>query len=100
MPTYIILMEYTQEGIANIDESPARLDQAKELAESKNSRVKEFYLTFGQYDAVAIIEAPDDETAAQLVLTVTKGGSVSSETLKAFPEDEYREIIAGLSDQG
>lgn len=98
MPTYIILMEYTQEGIANVDESPGRLEKARELAESKDSRITGFYLTFGGYDAVAILEAPDDATAAELVLTVAKGGSVRSETLKAFPEDEYRDIIAGLSE--
>lgn len=96
MPTYIGLLEFTEDGIENIEESPARLDQAKELAESLDSEIKEFYLTFGQYDAVTVIDAPDDETAAQLVLTVTKGGAISSETLKAFPEDEYREVIAGL----
>lgn len=96
MPTYIGLLEFTGDGIENIDESPARLDRAKELADSLDSEVKAFYLTFGQYDAVTVIEAPDDETAAQLVLTVTRGGAISSETLKAFPEDEYREVIAGL----
>lgn len=96
MPTYIGLLEFTQDGIENIDDSPARLDKAKELAESLESEVKEFYLTFGQYDAVTVIEAPDDETAAQLVLTVTKGGAISSETLKAFPEEEYWEVISGL----
>ncbi|SFC72845.1 GYD domain-containing protein [Halobiforma haloterrestris] len=64
-----------------------------------DSAVDEFYLTFGEYDAVAVIEAPDDETAAQLVLTVSRAGAISSETLKAFPEDEYREVIEGLPEQ-
>ncbi|WP_089789958.1 GYD domain-containing protein [Natronobacterium haloterrestre] len=92
-------MEYTEQGIANIDESPDRLADARELAESMDSAVDEFYLTFGEYDAVAVIEAPDDETAAQLVLTVSRAGAISSETLKAFPEDEYREVIEGLPEQ-
>lgn len=96
MPTYIGLLEFTEQGIENIEDSPARLEEAKELAASLESEVKEFYLTFGQYDAVTVIEAPDDETAARLVLTVTKGGAISSETLKAFPEEEYRDVIDGL----
>ncbi|APW98925.1 GYD domain-containing protein [Halobiforma lacisalsi AJ5] len=99
MPTYISLLEYTEQGIQNIDESPDRLANARELAESMDSTVDQFYLTFGEYDAVAVIEAPDDETAAQLVLTVTRAGAISSETLKAFPEDEYREVIEGLPEQ-
>ena len=96
MPTYITLMNYTQEGIANIDESPERVDQAKELARSLDSQITSFYLTFGQYDAVVVSEAPDDETAARLALTVMLSGSVTGETLKAFTEDEYRDVIAGL----
>ncbi|MFA9515678.1 GYD domain-containing protein [Halopenitus sp. H-Gu1] len=96
MPTYIVLQEYTQQGIKNIEDSPDRLDDAKELAESMDCEVKQFYLTFGEYDLVVVLEAPDDETAAQLALTVGKSGAVATETLKAFPEDEYREVIAGL----
>lgn len=99
MPTYISLLEFTEQGIENIDDSPDRLAEARELAGSMDSTVDEFYLTFGEYDAVAVIEAPDDETAAQLVLTVTRAGAISSETLKAFPEDEYREVIEGLPEQ-
>lgn len=96
MATYISLIEYTNDGIKNIDESPARLDKAKELAAAHNCEIKSFYLTFGQYDAVSVFEAPDDETAAKISLTIGRGGAVSTETLKAFPEDEYREIIADL----
>lgn len=96
MPTYITLLEYTQDGIANINESPARLDAARDLGAEMNCAVESFFLTFGEYDAVAIIDAPDDETAAKFVLSVAKEGAVSSETLKAFTEDEYRDLIAEL----
>lgn len=97
MPTYIVLQEYTQQGIENIEDSPDRLDDAKELAESMGCTVKDFYLTFGDYDTVVVVEAPDDETMAQLALRVGKSGAVATETLKAFPEEEYREVIAGIS---
>jgi uncharacterized protein with GYD domain len=50
----------------------------------------------GQYDLVSIVEAPDDETLAKLVLSVGSLGSVSSETLRAFTEDEYRQIVTAL----
>lgn len=96
MPTYISLLEFTQDGIENIEESPARLDQARDLAAEMQCDVEEFYLTFGRYDAVAVIDAPDDDTAAEFVLSVAKQGAIGSETLKAFPEDEYRDIIDAL----
>lgn len=97
MPTYISLIEWTQSGIENVDESSARLDDARQLAESLGGELTDFYLTFGRYDLVAVAEFPDDETYAQFALRVASGGAVSTETLKAFTEDEYRAIIEGLS---
>lgn len=96
MPTYIHLTSYTEQGVQNITDSPDRLDDAKELAASLNGEFKDFFLTFGQYDIVAVTEFPDDETAAQFTLGVASEGAVATETLKAFPEDEYRDVIAGL----
>jgi uncharacterized protein with GYD domain len=96
MATYISLLSFTQQGIENIKESPARLDAAKELFRSMGAELKEFYLVTGQYDAVVVTEGPDDETATKLVLIVGSMGAVRTETLRAFPEDEYREIIAAL----
>lgn len=96
MPTYIHLTSYTGQGVQNITDSPDRLEAAKELAASLNGEFKHFFLTFGQYDIVAVTEFPDDETAAQFSLGVASEGAVTTETLKAFPEDEYRDVIASL----
>lgn len=96
MPTYIHLTSYTGAGVQNIAHSPERLDDAKELAASLDGEFKHFFLTFGEYDIVAVTEFPDDETAAQFALGVASEGAVSTETLKAFSEDEYREVIAGI----
>ena len=96
MPTYIHLTSYTADGVQEIAHSPNRLDDAKDLAASMNGEFHGFYLTMGQYDIVAITEFPDDETAAQFALGVAREGAVSTETLKAFPEGEFRDVIAGL----
>ena len=77
-------------------ESPARLDAAKELFKSMGAELKSFHLVMGQYDAVVIAEAPDDETVAKLVLSIGSLGAVRTETLRAYTEDEYRNIIAAL----
>ena len=96
MPTYINLIKYTETGIQNIRDSPARLDAAKGMFKSLGAELKEFYLTLGRYDIVIVCEAPDDETAAKLSLAVSSKGAVSVETLRAFTEEEYRGIIASL----
>jgi|FaiFalFF_MnMetaG_3_1042247.scaffolds.fasta_scaffold08838_3 uncharacterized protein with GYD domain len=96
MATYIVLIRYTQKGIENIKQGPQRVDAVRQLLQSAGAEMRAFYLTFGRYDAVSIIEAPDDETAARLLLTIGMQGNVKTETLKAFPEDEYRRIIAAL----
>jgi uncharacterized protein with GYD domain len=96
MPTYITLIKYTQTGVENMKDSPNRLDTAKELFRSMGAELKAFYLAMGNYDAVVISEAPDDETAMKLALTVGSAGAIRTETQRVFPEDEYRKIISEL----
>ena len=96
MATYITLMRYTQKGIENIKGGPDRLDTAKEAFQTMGAEMKQFYLVNGQYDAVSIFEAPDDETATKVALAVASGGYVRTETLRAYPEEEYRKIITSL----
>jgi uncharacterized protein with GYD domain len=96
MATYIVLLRYTQQGVQNIKESPARLDAAKKAFQAMGAELKQWYLVMGQYDAVVVGEAPDDETVAKLALAIGSQGSIRTETLRAFTEDEYRKIIAAL----
>ena len=96
MSTYISLVNYTQDGIAAIKDSPKRLSVVKRLAKSMGGKVKDFYLTLGDYDLVVVYEMPDAATAAKFMLTVGSTGAVRTKTLAAFPEAEYREIIAAL----
>ena len=96
MPTYVTLFRWTQEGIGDVKKSPDRLDKARELFRQMGGELKAFYLVMGQYDAVAVGEAPDDETMARIMLAATAHGAIRSETMRAFTEDEYRKIISGL----
>jgi uncharacterized protein with GYD domain len=96
MPTYIVLLNYTQQGAQKIKESPARLDAAKKAFKAMGAELKQWYLVMGRYDAVVIAEGPDDETAAKLALAIGSQGVIHTETLRAFTEDEYRKIIAAL----
>lgn len=96
MPTYITLLNWTPTGIQNVKESPSRLKKAKKAIKDAGGKMKAFYMTMGQYDMVAVVEAPDDETYAKTMLAITSGGAVKSETLRAFTEDEYRNITGAL----
>ena len=96
MPTYISLVSYTQKGIENVKESPERLEKVKAAMKAAGGEFKAFYLTMGRYDIVVISEAPNDEAAATTMLAIGAAGNVRTETLRAFTEDEYRNIIASL----
>ncbi len=96
MPTYIALLRWTQKGIENVKESPSRLDQAKEALRAVGGEFKDFYLTMGSYDMVCVCEAPDDAAIAKFVLGISAKGGVRTESLRAFSEEEYRDIIGSL----
>ena len=96
MPTYVTLVRYTEHGIAKIKESPARLDAGIKAAEAMGGKVHAWYLTMGQYDSVFIVEFPSNEVCAQYMLSVGALGNVTTQTLTAFTEDEFRKIIGSL----
>lgn len=96
MTTYIILADWTDQGIRNARESPQRLDGAKKLLSDMGGNFRDFYLTMGDHDMVAVVEAPDDAVAARFALELGMSGNLRTRTLKAFPEAAYREIMNSL----
>jgi uncharacterized protein with GYD domain len=96
MPTYITLFRFTNHGLTNIKDSPARVEDARQVFLSMGGEVKAFYAVMGQYDTVFIAEAPDDETVTKAVLAIGAAGNVHTETLRAFTEEEFRHIVATL----
>lgn len=96
MGHYVTMLRYTQQGAAKVKESPARLDAARKAAEAAGGKIHSFFLTMGKYDAVIIAEFPSDEASAKFLLKTASLGNVSTQTMKAFTEDEYRKIIAAL----
>jgi uncharacterized protein with GYD domain len=96
MTTYITLAKWTQQGVEKVKDSPARLDAFKKVVQSVGGTVKNFYMVTGRYDMVLVIEAPDAAAMAKVALATASKGSVSTETLLAFTEEEYRKIIGGL----
>ncbi|MET4447638.1 uncharacterized protein with GYD domain [Bradyrhizobium sp. GM2.2] len=96
MTTYVMLANWTEQGIQKAKDSPRRLDAAKKALKDMSGEIKSFYLTMGDFDLVVILEAPDDAVAARFSLQLGMLGNVRTRTLKAFPEAAYREIINSL----
>jgi uncharacterized protein with GYD domain len=97
MTTYIMLLNWTEQGARSLKDSPNRLDAAKQALKDMGGDFKAFFMTMGKYDMVVVCEAPDDAAQARFCLRLAMLGNVRSETLKAFPETTYREIIRSVS---
>jgi uncharacterized protein with GYD domain len=96
MPTYIMLADWTEQGVRSIDESPRRVDAARRTLEEMGGRFISLYMTMGAHDLIITYDAPDDAVAARFVLILQKLGYVRTISLKAFPEEAYRQIINSL----
>jgi len=93
MPTYVTLARYTDQGIKRIRDAPARVDAIKKLVADHGGEIKAFYLTLGEYDMVAVIDAPNDTVVATLLLTIGADGNTRTTSFRAYSEDEFRRIV-------
>lgn len=93
MATYVILMNWTDQGVRADRDSVARREHADALAEKYGARIEQAYWTMGHYDIVTVIEAPDDETITAMLLELTAEGNVRTSTLRAFDHDQMQAII-------
>ena len=96
MPSYIMLMKWTQAGIEQIKDDAQRIERLRDIFKSIGGEIQALYFTFGRYDTIAVVEAPSDEAMGKALLVIGSWGAVSMETLKAFPEAEGYEIIKGI----
>ncbi|KQY21523.1 GYD domain-containing protein [Rhizobium sp. Root483D2] len=96
MTTYVMLINWTEQGARNVRDTPKRLDGAKQLLKDMGGSFTAFYLTMGEYDMVAVCEAPYDAVMARFALSLGMTGNVRTQTLKAFPEAAYRELVSSL----
>ena len=97
MPTYITLCNFTHQGIASVKDTTKRAEAFKNLAKQLGCTVKEIYRTQGQYDAVTIMDAPDDASATALLMSLGKLGNVRTQTLRAFTAAELAPILDKVS---
>ena len=93
MPTYVAMINWTDQGVQNFKDTLDRAEAAGSALEDLGGRLKELYWTLGPYDIVGVAEAPDDETVTAWALKVSSQGNVRTTTMRAFDRDETRGII-------
>jgi uncharacterized protein with GYD domain len=94
MPIYVTLFKWTDQGRKDVGTLPDRAAAVeKRIEEQVGGKVIGNYVTMGQYDQIAITEAPDDETVAKMALMIAGRGNAISETLRGFSMDEVRKLV-------
>ncbi|HMI22405.1 MAG TPA: GYD domain-containing protein [Gaiellaceae bacterium] len=96
MPHYVSLMRWTSQGVAGLPAWRDRVEEGERIVSDAGGSLVGVYVTLGRYDVVEIFEAPDDETAAEIILKLQQHGAEHTETLRAFTRDEAEEIIRKL----
>ena len=94
MPTYISLVQFTDKGIQAAKETTHRVADWAAKVQSMGVSIKQMYWTLGQYDQVCVFEAPDDETAASVLLAADMLGNIRTQTMRAFTTSEMEKILA------
>ena len=96
MVTYVVLAQFTDQGIRTVKDSPTRATQVAEMAKGFGCEMKQIYWTLGEYDIVTVIEAADDQSLTTFGLALGSMGNIRTQTLRAFSKDEIGAIIARL----
>jgi uncharacterized protein with GYD domain len=96
MPTYIALMNWTDQGVRTVGDTVNRREQADALAEKHGAKIEQVYWTVGPYDLVTILQAPDDESVTAVLLELGTGGNLRTTTLRAYDRDEMSGILQRL----
>ena len=96
MARYVVLLNWTDQGVRNASDTIQRAAQARTAWESRGVTIESLYWTLGEYDLVGVINAPDDATVAAILLQLAGAGNIRSKTLRAFDESEMQSILGQL----
>ena len=96
MPSYIVLMNWTDQGIRAIKEAPKRTQAAREIAKKLGIEIKEVYMTSGESDLLVILETPNPDNVAKMALTLGAQGNIRTRTCRAWSSAEYVKLVSEL----
>ncbi len=96
MPPFILSLNWTDQGIRNVKDSPKRAQAARDLAKTVGVEIKEVYLTSGTSDLLLILDAPNGDNVTKFALSLGSQGNVRTTTSRAWPQSEFQKLIAEL----
>ena len=96
MPGYVVAYKFTQQGLGKTKDLPERIKRAKAESQQMGINIVGVWLTLGEYDMLAVVDAPDDKTLAARLLMTGMAGNATTQTMRAFSEEEFAEIVGKL----
>jgi uncharacterized protein with GYD domain len=96
MPTFILSLNWTEQGIRSVKDAPKRAEASKELAKNVGVEIKQVYLTTGEDDLLVIVDAPNGDNVTKFALALGAQGNVRTRTSRAWPESEFQKLISEL----
>lgn len=96
MARYVVLFDWTDQGVRNAKDTVQRVGQARTAWEPRGVRIEALYWTLGDHDIVGVVDAPDDATLAAALLQLAGSGNVRTKTLRAFDEGEMQALLGQL----
>ncbi|MFO1361615.1 MAG: GYD domain-containing protein [Burkholderiales bacterium] len=97
MATYILLANFTEQGLRNVKDTTKRADAVKEAGKKLGVNMKEIYWTMGPYDIVVVAEAPDDASISAYALATGMAGNIRGQTLRAYSRDEMNAVLTRIA---
>jgi uncharacterized protein with GYD domain len=96
MPTFILSLNWTDQGIRSVKDAPKRAQAARELAQKVGVEIKDIYLTSGDDDLLLIVDTPNGDNVAKFALALSSQGNVRTRTARAWPQAEFQKLISEL----
>jgi len=96
MPLFIATINWTEQGIKSVKDAPKRAQAARDLAKKMGAEIKQTYLTSGESDLLAIIDAPSGDAVAKLALALGMQGNIRTRTVRAWTENEFMKLVSEL----
>ena len=96
MPTFIVSLNWTDQGVRSVKDAPKRAQASRELAKKVGVEIKQVYLTSGEDDVLIIVDSPNGDNVAKFALALGSQGNVRTRTARAWPESEFQKLISEL----
>jgi uncharacterized protein with GYD domain len=96
LPTYVALLTWTDQGVRNAKDTIKRYDAAMSVAQKLGVSIRNTWWTMGTYDAITVLEAPDEASASRFAIAISGQGNVRTLTMRAYTKEEMAKIVSSL----